>query len=194
LTSRPLRRGAFLAAFTLVLSTAALASPVPPCRPTVVCAVEVTDLSAVVRGSGDYHLLVPGQAPTLIPRDGIAHVALVEPTLVRLDGAAYHGSIEINPADCGGERVHTIAASLKPARLEFHVGAVPLADLVVSCVEGCPYQLRPADDFPELPFPRDDHELTIELEFKARGHRSQTAEFRLNPGVNPIRVTMARVE
>ena len=89
-----------------------------------------------------------------------------------------------NPADCGGEAVHTITATKRPARLEFQAGGVPLSDLVTSCIDGCPYQLRPADDFPELPFPATTNELAIELEFKARGHRSETPEYRLSPGTN----------
>lgn len=165
----------------------------PPCRPTVVCTVEVTQLPAVVLSSGGYELVVSGQVPIPLPSTGLAHIAIYEPVVVRLDGAAYHGSVSIDPGDCDDETVHPITATPKPATLIFQVGAVPISDLVVSCVSGCSFVLRPADGFPPLPFPDHETELTVELEFKARGHRAQTVEFRLNPGDNPIRVTLERI-
>lgn len=177
----------------IVLASRAAAGPIDPCRPTVVCTVEVEELPAVLLASGGYQLVVSGQVPVPLPTTGVAHVAIHEPVIVRLDGAAYHGSVSIDPADCGGDAVHVIRAAPRPARLVVQAGAVPLSELIISCVSGCPYQARPADDFPELPFSRDDTELVVELEFKARGHRSQTEEFKLNPGDNPIRVTLERI-
>jgi serine/threonine-protein kinase len=177
-----------------MLSTIAAASPLDHCRPTVVCTVKVEQLPAVLLSSGDYELQISGQVPMLLPSTGLAHVAIQAPSVVSLDGAAYRGSVSLNPADCGGEAVHVISAAPKPAVLEFQAGAVPLSDMVVSCVSGCSQKLRAADDFPELPFPQDATELVVELEFKARGHRSLIGEFKLNPGHNLVRISMQRID
>jgi hypothetical protein len=147
----------------------------------------------VLLAGGDYELRIPGQSPTPLPTTGRAHVAIHEPTVVRLEGAAYHGSVSLNPSACGEDEVHVITAAPKPAKLVFQAGALALSELIVSCVSGCPYQTRAAEGFPTLPFPRGDTELVVELEFKARGHRAQVAEFKLTPGDNPIRVTLQRV-
>jgi hypothetical protein len=193
--TRRARAACAVAGFLLiVLSTVAAASPIAPCRPTVVCTVEVERLPAVLLSSGGYELAVSGQPAIPLPSSGIVHVAIAEPVVVRLDGAAYQGSVSINPADCGGEAIHTIEAGPKPARLVFQAGDVPLSELVVSCVSGCSYKMRPADGFPELPFSDDEPELHVELSFKARGYRSRTVEFKLNPGDNPIRVTLDKID
>ncbi|MFO7565732.1 MAG: hypothetical protein R6X02_24025 [Enhygromyxa sp.] len=178
----------------LGLALRASASPIEPCRPTVVCTVEVEGLPAVLQASGGYQLIVSGQSPVPLPSSGVAHVALHEPSLVRLDGAAYQGSVSINPAECEGDTVHVIEAAPRPARLSFQAGAVPLSELIVSCLSGCRHRSRPADSFPELPFSREKTERVVELEFKARGYRSQIDEFRLTPGDNPIRVSLQRIE
>jgi hypothetical protein len=182
---------------SIVLAGRAAASPNPgPCEPpvpTVVCAVKVEKLPAVLVGSGSYEIVV-GPKRTPLPSKGVAHVSIHEPTVVRLDGPAYHGSVSIDPADCGDDAVHVIEAGPKPARLIFQAGAVPLSELIVSCVKGCPYELRPADAFPELPLSRDDIEVVVELEFKATGYRARRIEFRLNPGDNTIRVTMQELD
>lgn len=169
------------------------ASPDDPCQPpvpTAVCEVKVEQLPVVLLGSTSYELVIGGHNRIPLPTTGIAHVSLQEPTIVRLDGPAYHGSVSIDPADCGDDAVHVIAAGPKPARLSFEAGQVPLSELIVSCVDGCPYQMRPADDFPELPFSRDDTELLVELEFKARGYRARTIELKLTPGDNEILVLL----
>ncbi len=178
----------------IALSTVAGASPIDPCRPTVVCSVEVEELPAVLLNSGGYELVVSGRPATPLPSTGVAHIALYEPTVVRLVGDAYQGSVSIDPADCSGDAVHTITAAPKPAKLLFQAGDVPLSELVVSCVDGCAHRLRPADDFPDLPVSRDAPELSVKLEFKARGHRSRTGEYRLHPGDNRVRVTLDRIE
>jgi hypothetical protein len=181
-------------ALIVALASRAGASPIEPCRPTVVCMVKVEELPAVLLASGGYQLIVSGQSPIPLPSSGLAHVALHEPSIVRLDGAAYHGSVSVNPAECEGDAVHTIEAAPKPARLVFQAGAVPISDLVVSCVSGCRHKTRPADDFPDLPFSREKTEMVVELEFKARGYRSQIDEFRLTPGQNSIRISLQRIE
>jgi hypothetical protein len=184
---------AFCSAVVLASIAASPDEPCEPSRPTVVCKVQVEELPAVLRGSGSYEI-VWGHKRVPLPGSGAVHVALDEPTVVRLDGPAYHGSVSIDPADCSDEAVHVIEAGPKPAKLIFQAGAVPLADLIVSCVSGCPYQLRPADNFPELPFSREDTELAVKLEFKAPGHRARTIEFRLTPGDNTIRVTLQELD
>lgn len=178
---------------SIVLALQAKASPDDPCRPavpTVVCEVKVEKLPAVLLGSTSYELVVAGHQRLPLPSKGVAHVSIQEPTIVRLDGPAYQGSVSIDPADCGDDAVHVIEAGPKPAQLRFEAGGVPLSELTVSCRSGCPYRLRPADDFPALPFAADDIELVVELEFKARGYRPDTEEFKLTPGENKIRVTL----
>lgn len=181
---------------SIVLALRADASPTDPCRPpvpTVVCEVKVEQLPVVLLGSTSYELVVGGHNRLPLPSTGVAHVSIEGPTIVRLDGPAYHGSVSIDPADCGDDAVHVIEAGPKPARLFFEAGTVPLSELIVTCVNGCPYQMRPADDFPELPFSREDTELLVELQFKARGYRSQSIEFRLTPGDNEIRVLLQAI-
>lgn len=180
-------------ALLALLHARAGASPIDPCRPTVVCTVKVEALPAVLLHSGGYQI-VAGHSSVPLPSSGVAHVSIHEPTIVRLDGAAYHGSVSINPTECEGDTVHVIEAAPRPARLVFQAGAVALSELIVNCLSGCPYKARPADDFPEVPFSRDETERVIELEFKALGYRSQTDEFRLTPGINPIRISLQRVE
>ena len=191
--ARALCTAAGLALIT-VLATRAGASPIDPCRPTVVCTVKVEELPAVLLASGGYQLVVSGHNPVPLPSTGVAHVALHEPSVVRLDGATYHGSVSINPADCEGDAVHIIEAAAKPARWIFQAGAVPVSELVVSCVSGCPHKNRRAETFPELMFSRNETEMVVELEFKARGYRSQVGEFRLTPGTNTIRISMQSIE
>src|SRR5690606_6285605 len=157
--ARALRTAVGLA--LIVLAGRAVASPVDPCRPTVVCTVEVRELPAVLLHSGGYELAVVGHNKLPLPSTGVAHVAIVEPTVVRLEGPAYQGSVSIDPADCGGDAIHVIQAAPKPAKLIFQAGAVPLSELSVSCVSGCRYQARMADSFPELPISSDDVERVV---------------------------------
>jgi len=200
MTATPLARARALCTAaglaSIVLALRAEASPNDPCRPpvpTVVCEVKVEKLPAVLLGSSSYELVVAGHQRLPLPSKGVTHVSIQEPTIVRLDGPAYHGSVSIDPADCGDDAVHVIEAGPKPARLSFETGAVPISDLSVSCLSGCPYKWRPADDFPDLPLAPDDIELVIKLQFKARGYRSRTEEFKLTPGENKIRVTMVEL-
>lgn len=181
---------------SIVLGSRAAASPTDPCRPpvpTVVCTVKVEELPAVLFGSGSYELVVGGHQRMPLPSTGLTHVTIEKPTIVRLDGPAYHGSISINPADCGEDAVHVIEAGPKPARLLFQAGDVPMSELIVDCVSGCAHELRPADAFPEIPFSPDETELVVELLFRARGYRSRPVEFKLTPGDNKIRVTLEKI-
>lgn len=182
---------------SILLALRVDASPTDPCRlpvPTAVCEVKVEKLPAVLLGSSSYELVVGGHQRLPLPSKGVAHVSIQAPTIVRLDGPAYHGSVSIDPADCGDDAVHVIEAGPKPARLIFQAGGVPLSELSVSCVSGCSYRMRPADAFPDLPFPADETEIAVELEFKASGYRARTEEFRLTPGDNPIRVTLRELD
>lgn len=178
------------------MTTIATASASPldePCRPTVVCTVRVEQLPAVLLSGGDYSVSIDDGRRQALPSSGEVQVMIVEPVVVRLDGAAYEGSVQMSPDDCGGDLVHVIEAAPKPAKLLFQAGALPLSELIVRCVDGCPYQWRTADNFPELPFPRGDTETLVELEFKARGHRSQVDAFKLSPGENQVRVSLERI-
>lgn len=161
-----------------------------PCRDRVACTVAVEGLPASSLASGEYELAVSGAGQQPLPGDGLATVQISGSVTVRLVGAAYEGELELSPKDCEGEAVHVLAATVKPARLLFQAGAVAPAELIVSCVAGCPYENKRADRFPVLPFGRGQTEAVVELSFKARGHRSTTAEFKLSPGDNVLRVTM----
>jgi len=176
-----------------VLTARAAASPSGPSSTPATCTIKVEELPAVLLASGDYELLVTGQVQLQLPSSGQVEITITQPTVVRLSGTTYHGSVTVEPADCGGEQPHVIVAAPKPAKLVFQAGAVPLSQLVVSCLAGCPHQLRPAAHFPELPFSRDTTEAIVELEFKARGHRSKTMEYRLTPGENLIRVSLQAI-
>lgn len=166
------------------------------------CSVEVEELPAVLLTGGDYELSVTAsdQSPALacagtrqpLASSGEAQLRIDEPVVVCLHGAAYQGSVQLSPSDCTDDSVHVIHATPKPAKLLFQAGALPLSELSISCVSGCPYQTRTADSFPELPFPRGEHELIIELEFRARGHRRAVDDFMLSPGDNEIRVSLQR--
>lgn len=180
------------AAALLVLLLASAGASGPPTS-AVVCIVAVERLPASSLVGGGYELLVADQPAIPLPSSGRATVSIVEPVVVRLRGAAYEGSVELDPDDCGPEVVHALEAEPKPAKLLFQTGAVPLADLVVSCVSGCEHRLRPAETFPELPLPENDLELVVALEFKARGHYSQIAEYKLYPGDNTIRISLQRL-
>ncbi|PRQ04488.1 hypothetical protein ENSA5_07190 [Enhygromyxa salina] len=177
----------------MAVTTGVSASPLDePCRPTVLCEVRVEDLPAVLLASGDYAVSVSDGRRQALPSSGELQVMVYEPVVVKLDGAAFEGSVELSPDACDGH-AHVIHAAPKPAQLLFQAGAVPLSELIVSCVAGCPYQSRTADSFPELPFPRGETEALVELEFKARGHRSHADSFKLSPGQNPIRVSLERI-
>lgn len=166
------------------------------------CSVKVEELPAVLRMGGDYELSVTAFSPDVAPAcgetrqplasSGEAKIHVDEPVLVCLHGAAYQGSVQLSPSDCVADTVHVIHATPKPAKLVFQAGALPLSELSISCVNGCPYQTRTADSFPELPFPRGEHELIVELEFRAIGHRRMVDEFMLSPGDNEIRVSLQR--
>jgi hypothetical protein len=164
--------------------------------------VDVEDLPAVLRMGGDYELSVAavalgsepacGDARQPLPASGATLLEIAEPVIVCLHGAAYEGSVRLAPSDCSGDAVHVIHATPKPAKLVFQAGALPLSELSISCVSGCPYQSRTADSFPELPFPRGEHELIVTLEFRARGHRKAVADYKLSPGDNAVRVSLQR--
>jgi hypothetical protein len=181
------------AAASLVSILASMdASALEPSASVVMCTIVVERLPAASLVGG-YELLIAGQDAIPLPGSGRVMVSIVEPVVVMLGGAAYHGSVDVDPEDCGADVVHILEATRKPAKLLFQTGAVPLSDLVVSCVSGCEHRLRPAERFPELPLPEDDLELVVALEFKARGHRSQIAEYKLHPGDNTIRVSLQRL-
>ena len=175
----------------LLLSLIATSAPVAE-TVSVECTVEVDDLPAVLLAGAEYELLVPGHAAVAVPRNGIARVNIDEPSIVRLDGPTYTGAVSIDPVHCG-DVVYTLEAVPKPAKLWF-VSAIPLSELVVTCVRGCSYHMRTADQFPELTLPEDSPELVVELEFKAIGHRARTYEFKLHPGENQLRVGLQRLE
>src|SRR5690554_3135522 len=92
----------------IVLTTRAAASPIEPCRPTVVCTVKVEELPAVLLASGGYTLSVSGQVDIPLPSSGQADIAISEAVTVRLSGTTYHGAVAIDPAQCGGDDVHVI--------------------------------------------------------------------------------------
>lgn len=193
---RACRRAAGLALLVLAGRAAASTGQAQAQAVAVSCSIKVTQLPAVLLAGGEYELFVPGHGPVPLPSSGEAALALelAEPVLVRLRGATYQGSVEVDPAACGAQQVHVIEAAPKPAKLWFQPGAVPLSQLIVSCVAGCPHALRFADNFPELPFPGEAMEMVVEFEFKARGHRSQVVEYKLTPGDNHIRVSLQRVD
>lgn len=190
---------AVVAALSLVTAAAGHAGPLEqPQQPAVMCSVKVEDLPAVLRMGGDYELSVaasePGSEPTRqpLPASGEAQIEIADSVIVCLHGAAYQGSVQVSASDCQGDAVHVIHATPKPAKLWFQAGALPLSELSISCLSGCPYQTRTADSFPELPFGRGEHELIVKLEFRARGHRRAVQEFKLSPGDNDVRVSLQR--
>ncbi|KIG16970.1 serine/threonine protein kinase [Enhygromyxa salina] len=168
--------------------------------------MQVQELPAVLQMSGDYQLSTKvfepnaeasperacGDPQQPLPASGEAQIEIAAPVTVCLHGAAYEGALQLSPSDCGADAVHVIHATPKPAKLSFQAGALPLSELSISCVAGCPYQSRTVETFPELPFPRGEHELIVELEFRARGHRRAVEEFKLSPGDNLLRVSLQR--
>ncbi|PRQ02597.1 hypothetical protein [Enhygromyxa salina] len=190
------------AALLIAASVGHARAPDQPPPPVVTCQVQVEELPAVLRMGGDYQLSVvasePGSEPVRgdarqpLPVSGAAQLQIDEPVTVCLHGAAYQGAVQLSPGDCGGDQIHVIYATPKPAKLSFQTGALPLSELSISCVSGCPYQTRTVDSFPELPFPRGEHELIVKLEFRARGHRRAVEEFKLTPGDNSVRVSLQR--
>jgi hypothetical protein len=190
---RRARTSCAAASLVLFLASKGDVNASEPSTSAVVCTVAVEHLPAASLVDGGYELLIADQAVIPLPSSGQVTVSIVEPVVVSLRGAAYRGSVNLDPDDCGTGVVHALQATPKPAKLLFQIGAVPLADLVVSCVSGCEHRLRPAERFPELPLPADDLELVVALEFKARGHHSQIAEYKLYPGDNAIRVSLQRL-
>jgi hypothetical protein len=164
-----------------------------PCRPTAVCTISVEDLPAVVLSSGDYSLTTTDGNCTTLPTTGTAKLAISGRTTVQLHGPAYEGSVELSPADCSDEAEHVLRAKPRPAKIAFRAG-VPLSELVVSCVEGCPYEAQLAERFPELPFSREQTERIISLEFKARGYRTGQQVIKLSPGMNLVRVNLEKID
>jgi hypothetical protein len=163
-----------------------------PSRPNneVECLVTVTDLPAALLDGGDYALSVPGQGRKPLPANGSLSIPVSDKVKVQLTGVAYTGSLVLDPQKCSRGDVQTLQATPKPAKLNFQAGAIPLSKLIVSCVKGCSLEKRFANSFPALMFPRGETEMIVELEFKATNYRSDTKEFKLTPGNNPIQITL----
>jgi tRNA A-37 threonylcarbamoyl transferase component Bud32 len=155
----------------------------------VECSVSVIDLPASLLVGGDYRLSVPGQGNTPLPKNGSLTIPVGDKLRIRLMGDAYDGTLVLEPEKCR-DGVQTLQATPKPAKLSFQAGAIPLAQLSVSCVRGCTLDKRTANNFPTLAFPAGETEMQVELEFKATNYRSRTQEYKLNPGNNPIRITL----
>jgi eukaryotic-like serine/threonine-protein kinase len=158
------------------------------------CLVSVTDLPAALLAGGDYGLFVPGQGRKGLPASGELQVLVGDKVTVRLVGDAYAGSLVLDPEDCRSGAPQTLEAAPKAAELVFQAGAIPLTQLIVSCVDGCVFDKRRANAFPTLAFPRGETEKVVKLEFKAANYRSDIKEFKLAPGKNPIRITLEPLE
>lgn len=164
-----------------------------PCVDRVECTIQIEDLPVVLLSGGGYEVGPAEGTRTPLSSGGLAQVKISKRATIELWGPAYEGAVTLAPADCDEGAVHLIRATPKPARLVFQAGDVPLSQLSVSCVDGCPYETRTATGFPELPFPRGQTELVVELEFKAHGYRSAVGEYKLSPGDNAVRVTLEKI-
>jgi eukaryotic-like serine/threonine-protein kinase len=160
----------------------------------VECLVSVTDLPAALLAGGDYALYVSGQGSMPLPASGELPVVITDKIGIRLVGATYAGSLTLEPENCRGGEPQILQAAPKPAKLQFQAGAIPLAQLSVSCVTGCSYAKRTANSFPSLGFPSGETEMVVELEFKAANYRSRIDEFKLTPGNNPIRINLEQLD
>jgi hypothetical protein len=158
------------------------------------CSVSVTDLPAALLAGGDYTLNVPGQGRLPLPTTGQLPILVSETTTIRLVGDTYVGSLLLDPKRCQGGDIQTLQATPKPAKLVFQAGEIPLTKLIVSCVDGCSYDKKTANSYPQLAFPRGETEMRVTLEFKAANYRSKIDDFRLTPGNNPIRITLEQLE
>ncbi|KIG12289.1 serine/threonine protein kinase [Enhygromyxa salina] len=161
---------------------------------SVPCTVHVQDLPASLLAGGDYHLLVPKQGIKPLSASGKVQIDITEYTTVRLTGASYTGSAVLAPDDCRTGDPQILLATSKPAQLVFQPGAIPLTQLIVSCLEGCGADKRTANNFPKLNFQRGETEMVVKLEFKSAGYRSKTEEFKLTPGINPIRINLEKFD
>jgi tRNA A-37 threonylcarbamoyl transferase component Bud32 len=163
-----------------------------PSRPSseTECSVSVTDLPASLLAGGDYALSIPGQGRKPLPTSGSLPILIGDKMTITLAGDTYTGSLVLDPEKCRGGAVQTLQATPKPAKLVFEAGAISATQLSVSCVDGCSYVKQTAKSFPQLPFPRGETEMLVELEFKAANYRSHIENFKLTPGTNQIRVTL----
>jgi serine/threonine-protein kinase len=166
--------------------------PRPPA--SVTCTVHVKDLPAALLAGGDYELLIPGQGRKPLSASGQVQIDVTDFTAIGLTGDTYAGQTVLAPEDCRNGIVQVLQAEPKPAELVFQPGAIPLTNLIVSCLDGCAYDKRTANSFPKLKFQRGETEMVVELEFKSTGYRAKTEEFKVTPGKNLIRINLEKVD
>ncbi len=160
----------------------------------VECLVRVTDLPATLLASGDYSVHVADQGDKGLPASGELRLVIEEKTSISLKGAAYQGTLMLDPEDCKSGVAQSLSAMPKPAKLSFQAGAITPSQLIVSCVKGCSEKKKTASNFPALPFSKGETEMSVELEFKAANYRSKTDEFKLTPGSQTIRINLEKLE
>jgi tRNA A-37 threonylcarbamoyl transferase component Bud32 len=166
-----------------------------PRNETVRCTVRVEGLPAATLAGGSYRLYLPSQGNKDLPESGELVVEISQKTDVKLSGDSYGGGIRLDPADCP-DTVAVLHAEVKPAQLVFQAGEIPLEALIVICEDGCPFtKLYAANRFPKLPFAKGKTEMEVTLRFQAKNFRkSSSTRYRLNPGVNTIKVGLEVAE
>jgi serine/threonine protein kinase len=159
----------------------------------VSCTVVVEDLPVTVLADGEYDLTVSGQASRRLPKSGEIEIEIDKKTQVKLSGATFGGSVWLDPEDCKAGTTNKIWAAAKAAELRFQAG-IPLGEISVSCKAGCSQANVLASKFPKLPFAAGETEMQIELEFKSKGYRPDTREYKIVPGPNPIAINLEKFD
>ncbi len=162
--------------------------------PTYTCTVRVEDLPKTMLGSGEYKLNVARQGVIQLPTSGQLEVTIDRKTKVSLVGEKYSGSTVLDPVKCEAKTEAVIPAGPKPATLRFQAGAIAASDLSVSCQSGCTVRGVIASKFPKLSFERGETERQIELEFKSKGYHSDSKQYTIYPGSNPISVVLEKID